>query len=63
MAAMPQIVLLAGVLLLLYGLAVLAGGRVAASRPIRSHSRAYGAATGALGGVLVLVGIGLLVGG
>lgn len=57
---MPQIVLLGGLLMLLYGVAVLAGGGMAASRPLRSHSRGYGAVVAGLGGVLLIVGIILL---
>lgn len=57
---MPQIVLLAGVLMLLYGVAVVAGDRMAASRPMRTHSKVYGLMVGGLGGVLVLVGIALM---
>ena len=63
MAGMAQIVLLVGVLMLLYGVAVVAGGRVAATRPLRLHSRTYGLVTGGVGGVLVVVGTGLLVAG
>lgn len=58
---MPRIVLLAGVLMLLYGVAVVAGGQVAASTPLRGHSRVYGASVGVAGAVLVVVGAVLLV--
>lgn len=57
---MPQIVLLVGVLLLVYGVAVLAGGRVAGSSPMRAHSRAYGLVTAAAGALLLVAGTGLL---
>lgn len=63
MAGMAPIVLLVGLIMLLYGVAVVAGGRVAATRPLRAHSRTYGLVTGGVGGVLVLVGIGLLAAG
>lgn len=55
---MAPIILLAGVLLLLYGVATLAGGPVAASRRLREHSKVYAFAC-AVGG-LVLVGTGLV---
>lgn len=54
---MARIVLLVGVLLLLYGAAVVAGGRVAGSSPMRAHSRMYGLVTGAAGAILLLAGI------
>lgn len=63
MAAMEQIVLLAGLLVLLYGVAVLAGGGMAATRPLRQHSRTYGLVATAVGGVLLVVGVTLLVAG
>lgn len=63
MDGMPQIVLLAGVLMLLYGVAVVVGGRMAASRPLRTHSRLYGVVVGAVGGILVIVGISMFVSG
>ena len=56
MAWMPQVVLLAGVLLALYGVAVLGGGAVAASRPTREHSHTYGMVACGVGGALVVVG-------
>lgn len=56
---MAPIVLLAGVLLVLYGVAVLAGGRVASSQPLATHSRAYGLVSGGVGGLLLLVALAL----
>lgn len=63
MGGMPQIVLLAGILMLLYGAAVVAGDRVAATSPMRSHSRVYGLVVGGAGSVLVIVGTALLLSG
>lgn len=57
MAAMEQMVLLAGVIVLLYGVAVLAGGSMAGSRPLRAHSRTYGLLSTAVGAALLLVGV------
>lgn len=57
---MPRIVLLVGIVLVLYGAAVVAGDRVAGSSPMRSHSRTYGFVTIVLGAVLLLVGVGWL---
>lgn len=57
---MAPIVLLVGVLLLLYGLASLTGGQVAASRRLREHSRAYAAACLAGGVLFVAAGLALL---
>lgn len=55
--------LLAGILVLLYGVAVLAGGGMAGTRPLRAHSRTYGLVSAAVGAVLLVVGVGLLVSG
>ncbi|HVM00748.1 MAG TPA: hypothetical protein VM324_15775 [Egibacteraceae bacterium] len=56
---MARTLLLAGVLLVLYVVAVLAGDRVASTRPMVTHSRAYGLVSGAVGGVLIVVALGL----
>lgn len=60
---MAQVVLLGGILLALYGVAVLAGGRVAASTRMRGHSRRYGLVACAVGVVVTIVGAALLAGG
>lgn len=55
---MKVLVLLAGVMLVVYGLATLAGGRSAGHSPTPSHSTFYGAASvtaGALGIVAAVV--------
>lgn len=60
---MAQIVLLAGIILALYGAAVLAGGQVAASTPMRGHSRRYGIGACALGVAVAVAGGVLLAAG
>lgn len=51
------IVLLVGVLLLVYGAAVLAGQEVASHRPLRRRSKAYAAVSLTLGAGLALAGL------
>jgi hypothetical protein len=59
----PVILLLIGVLLGLYSLAVMFGReQVAASRPLRHRSRRYAAVTGGLGVGFAVVGIAGLAG-
>lgn len=57
---MPQIVLFAGILLLIYGIAALAGGSMASSDRGTQPSRLTGVITGGLGVVLVITGLSLL---
>lgn len=54
---MEILVLMAGLLLVLYGLSALVGGGVAASRPLRAPGRPYGAAITVSGAVVLAAGI------
>lgn len=60
---MPQIVLFAGVLLVVYGAAALAGGSMASSERVRQPSRLTAALTGGVGAVLVVAGLSWLLAG
>lgn len=58
---MAVIALLVGILLLVYGAAVLVGQEVASHRPLRRRSRAYAAVSLTLGtGLLLAAAAGLL---
>jgi xanthine/uracil permease len=54
---MSAVALMAGVLLLLYGAAVLVGEEVASHRPLRRRSRVYAAVSLGLGAGLGLAGL------
>lgn len=60
---MPQIVLFGGVLLLVYGVAALAGGRMASPDRGSPPSRLTGVLTGAAGVALIITGLSLLLAG
>lgn len=57
---MGPIVLLAGVLLALYGVATMFAGGVAASTRGADHSRRYAVVVTVLGVVVVLVGVAMI---
>lgn len=54
---MKVLVLLAGVMLIVYGLATLAGGRSAGHSQTRSHSTGYGVASVAAGVIGIVAAV------